>query len=541
MLKKTTIRTRLLMLVTIPLVILVSVIASALNNARKINYELNSLYVDRMKPISQLKIISDSYAVKMVDTLHKYRSGALDLVRLHEEFDLAQKKEAAAWKDYTSTAMTNQERKLVSEANQARSRVSILIAKLLQEADTGKLIDEEPRVFIQRLYDEFDPLGSILSNLIELQLKEGAILHKKSIRQYESMHITFLVTGILALVFVIFAAIIICLSILRPLSDLRSVITQVQQKSDLTLRAQVPGKDEVSQTAHAFNKMVEHQQGLIIHLIDTSVQMASASEEMSAISAQVSHAATQQGDQTNMVATAVHEMSMAVQEVANNTMNASRSAFDANQQAREGGRLVHDSISSIQGVSDSVSIAEEVIDALHSQSEEISQVLGVIQSIAAKTNLLALNAAIEAARAGEAGRGFAVVADEVRSLATSTQDATESIRKMIQSLQDGARSAVSAVHESRAQVSSCVKLINNAGEALNYISRSVEKIADGNQQISTATEEQTCVASEISQNIIHLNSSISEIVVGAQQSMAASQELSVMAHALKDQTQQFKT
>lgn len=541
MLRKTSIRVRLLALAILPLMVLIAVIGAAINNTSRINDNMDRLFIDRMKPISQLKIISDSYAVSMVDTLHKYRAGVFDLARLHQEFDLAQKREMSAWKDYASTVMTQQESQYVKEAERARGLASALVTQLLQEADAGKLRGEESYAFIHRLYDTFDPLGTSISNLIDLQLKEGASLYAASTYQYESMRATFLIIGAAALILVMVAATIICFSILHPLSDLRSVITKVQENSNLTLRARVMGRDEVSQTAHAFNMMVEHQQGLIIHLIDTSVQMASASEEMSSISAQVSHTAIQQGDQTHMVATAVHEMSMAVQEVANNALNASRSASNANQQAHEGSGLVNASIGSIQCVYESVGKAGEVIDSLHSESEQISQVLSVIQSIAAKTNLLALNAAIEAARAGEAGRGFAVVADEVRSLASSTQDATESIRTMVQSLQDGARMAVSAMNDSREQVNACVKHVNEAGEALNEITRSVETIAAGNEQISTATEEQTSVADEISQNISRLNSSISEVVIGAQQSMTASQELALMASALKDQTQRFKT
>ncbi|MDO9345448.1 MAG: methyl-accepting chemotaxis protein [Pseudomonas sp.] len=168
---------------------------------------------------------------------------------------------------------------------------------------------------------------------------------------------------------------------------------------------------------------------------------------------------------------------MAVQEIAKNSLAASRGASLANQQAAQGSRLVQTSINFIQEVSEPVVRAGKVINSLHSKSEEIGEVLGVIQSIAAKTNLLASNATIEAARAGEAGRGFAVVADEVRALASSTQDATESIHAMVQSLQDGARSAVTNVHDSREQVDFCVKQFDEAGAALNEITKSVEIIS----------------------------------------------------------------
>jgi methyl-accepting chemotaxis protein len=261
---------------------------------------------------------------------------------------------------------------------------------------------------------------------------------------------------------------------------------------------------------------------------------------MSAISAQVSQAATAQGDQTSMVATAVHQMSVAVQEVARNAQATASNAADANKEARQGSELVQSNLTSIQGLSTSVEKAGEVIDTLHSQSDEISKVLGVIQSIAEQTNLLALNAAIEAARAGEAGRGFAVVADEVRSLASNTQKATESIRSMIDALQGGARSAVSAMQLSREQAQNSVSRAREAGEVLNHIALAIEGIADGNVQISAATEQQTAVANEISENISSLNDSIGDVVNGAEQSSIASRDLAQLATGLQQQIQRFR-
>jgi methyl-accepting chemotaxis protein len=168
-------------------------------------------------------------------------------------------------------------------------------------------------------------------------------------------------------------------------------------------------------------------------------------------------------------------------------------------------------------------------------------VLAVIQNIAEQTNLLALNAAIEAARAGAAGRGFAVVADEVRSLASSTQKATELIRNMIDALQDGARQAVGAMQRSREQAGESVDHARRSGEVLLHIASAVDGIADGNVQISTATEEQTAVANEISQNITSLNDSIQEVVSGAHQSSAASRELAQLASGLQQQVERFRT
>ena len=539
MLANTMIRTRLALLVIAPLLVLTAVIVIASLDAQRINNNLDHLFNDRMKPISQLKVVSDSYAVSIVDTLHKYRAGIFDEPRLHREFDAALQRGNQAWDEYRTTRLTDHERQLVGQVDSALATVRNTSLEFIRDADSGKLRAMDVQQFNSSLYGAFDPLGARLSELIELQLSEGQALYVASEAQYRSVVKTFLLIGAGALVALLAAALLISLSIIRPLSGLRTLIMQVQQNSNLTLRAEVAGQDEVSDTARAFNALIEHQHSLILELAATASQLSSASEEMSAISAQVSHTATMQGDQTHMVAAAVHEMSVAVQEVANNALATAASAADTNRRAGHGSALVHASVESIQGVSLSVATAAEVIDSLHVKSEEISKVLGVIQSIAAQTNLLALNAAIEAARAGEAGRGFAVVADEVRGLASNTQTATETIRSMIEALQQGARAAVDAMHQSRAQVQACVQQSREAGDALNYITDAIELIASGNEQVSTATEEQTSVANEISENVSQLNSSIAEVVNGAQHSLSASRDLAQMASRLQQQAQRF--
>ncbi len=540
MLAQLTVRTRLLLLAVVPLLMLIVVIGMALSNASKINDSFHELYTERMQPISQVKVVSDAYAVAVVDALHKYRAGVFDESALRKAFSEARSRGDKAWAEYIATRLTNGESSRVERTKPHLLRVQQLADQYLGQISNGQLLAAEAGPFNRTLYDTFDPLGGELEGLISLQLSEGERLNAETTAQYQSMRTTFLLIGALALVLVLVAALLISLSIIRPLAGLRSLISEVQQSSNLTLRADASGCDEVSDTARAFNTMLEHQQALIRHLAGTATQLAAASEEMSVISAQVSQAATAQGDQTSMVATAVHQMSVAVQEVARNAQSTASNAADANKEARQGSELVQSNLKSIQGLSTSVEKAGEVIDTLHSQSDEISKVLGVIQSIAEQTNLLALNAAIEAARAGEAGRGFAVVADEVRSLASNTQKATESIRSMIDALQGGARSAVSAMQLSREQAQSSVSHAREAGEVLNHIAHAIEGIADGNVQISAATEEQTAVANEIGQNISSLNDSIGEVVNGAQQSSIASRDLAQLATGLQQQIQRFR-
>jgi len=540
MLALLTVRTRLLILALVPLLMLLAVISLALSNASRLNGSFQELFSERMQPISQLKIISDAYAVSIVDASHKYRAGVFDEATFRQNFRDARQRIEENWKAYASTKKTGDEKARVQRIESMFGQVNQLTEELLSEVDNGKLRAQEPKAFNERLYGVVDPLSGELEMLIKLQLDEGVKLNKQAQEQYAVIKNSFLLIGGVALILVLGAATVISLSIIRPLRGLGQVIGEVQRSSDLTLRATVEGSDELSVTARAFNTMLEHLQGLIRHLRDAATQMAAASEEMSSISNQVSHTATGQSQQTSMVATAVHEMSAAVQEVAGNALGTANTASAASKEARQGSALVQANLQGIERLSQSVQQAADVIDRLHTQSDEIGNVLGVIQSIAEQTNLLALNAAIEAARAGEAGRGFAVVADEVRSLASNTQKATESIRGMIDALQSGAKQAVSAMQQSREQAKTSVEHARQSGEVLEHIASAIEGIADGNAQISTATEEQTAVANEISENISSLNDSIREVVNGAEQSSLASRDLAQLASGLQQQVGRFK-
>ncbi|HDL6345588.1 TPA: methyl-accepting chemotaxis protein [Pseudomonas aeruginosa] len=533
MLTGVTVRIRLLVLALLPLTMLVTVIAMALANASRLDASFQDLFNNRMKPISQLKIVADAVAVSVVDALHKYRAGVFDEERLQQELSGALSRIEKSWADYSADHRTAAEKEIIESLVPTLERVKRMTLAYGEQARAGSLRNVEAGTFNREMYGAFDPLGTALSTLIDLQLSEGAKLNEQMEKRYDSMRTTFLLIGAAALVLIVAAAWFISLSIMRPLSDLRGVIRRVQDSSNLTLRADARGRDEVSDTARAFNMMLESQQALLRHLAETARKLTITSDEMSAISNQVSHVATSQGDQTDMVATAVHQMSMAVQDVARNAQAAAASAESANSEAHTGTGLVHANLDAIQGLSVMVGEAGAVIDTLRNKTEEISTVLEVIQNIAQQTNLLALNAAIEAARAGEA------VADEVRSLATNTHKATETIREMIEALQAGASSAVSVMQQSREQAQVSVQRAHEAGKALGLIAQAVEGIAQSNAQISTATEEQTATASEVSQNIDSLNASIGEVAEGAVKTSTSSVELAKLANGLEQQIQRF--
>ena len=202
--------------------------------------------------------------------------------------------------------------------------------------------------------------------------------------------------------------------------------------------------------------------------------------------------------------------------------------------------ISHDNKHTIEQLASEVDEASRVINKLHQDSASIGGILDVIRGIAEQTNLLALNAAIEAARAGEQGRGFAVVADEVRSLASKTQESTQEIQSMIESLQAGAEEAVNAMSKGKHQAVSCVEQSDLANEALNSITLAVSQAHDVSEEISNAANEQQQVAQEISERLESIVAIAEQTAEGANQTSISSAEVAKLAEELRQSVEQFK-
>ncbi|WP_421666815.1 methyl-accepting chemotaxis protein [Pseudomonas lundensis] len=278
----------------------------------------------------------------------------------------------------------------------------------------------------------------------------------------------------------------------------------------------------------------------IERISESSNMLASASEELHAVTEDTNRGLNQQSAEIDQAATAVNEMTAAVEEVARNAVNTADDSKAADKSTYQGREKVSQALGSINKLVGNISDTSSEVKILAQSAGEISQVLVVIRSIAEQTNLLALNAAIEAARAGDAGRGFAVVADEVRALAHRTQQSTAEIEQMIEGIQSGTGRAVDAMNESQDRANGTLVVAREANDALEVISEAITSINQKNLVIASASEEQAQVAREVDRNLVNIRDLSMQTSAAANQTNAASQELSRLAVDLHSMVSKFR-
>ncbi|VAW93355.1 Methyl-accepting chemotaxis sensor/transducer protein, partial [hydrothermal vent metagenome] len=330
------------------------------------------------------------------------------------------------------------------------------------------------------------------------------------------------------------------LSVHKSVQHMHNASQQLAE-GDLTARAQVSSHDEMGDIANSFNKMAERFSDTVQSIMASSAQLASAGEEMSAITLQTGKGIQETHSQADQLSTAMNEMTATVQVVAQHALDAANAATTANNESSQGRQIVNNAVDTINTLAEAIGHAGDAIQRVEADSDRIGTVLDVIRGIAEQTNLLALNAAIEAARAGEQGRGFAVVADEVRTLAGRTQESTQEIQEMIESLQAGSKEAVQLMEQSRKQTQTGVEQTARAGDALSTIADEVERINDMNTQIASAAKEQSAVAEEINRNVVSISQVADESAQGAEQTTRTSEELANLATDLQQVIAKFKT
>jgi len=399
-------------------------------------------------------------------------------------------------------------------------------------------IDEMRTLINTRIKDGTDQMGEQLNRLVTYNIEGAKAAGHVAEDNYNTAVNGIIGVSVVAALMTVLLAWLLTRSIVTPLN--RAVqAAETIAGGNLTKAIEVDGKDEPARLLGALSTMQGNLRKTIEQIAGSATQLGAAAEELSAVTEEASRGLQQQNNEIEQAATAVNEMTAAVEEVARNAVSTSEASNQSTQAAREGRDRVVETVDAIQTMTHDVQNTSLMIEGLATQGRDIGKVLDVIRAIAEQTNLLALNAAIEAARAGEAGRGFAVVADEVRALAHRTAQSTQEIEKMVAGIQNGTGEAVSSMQQSNQRTQSTLEMARAAGIALEQITQSIHLINERNLVIASASEEQAQVSREVDRNLVNIRDLATQSAAGANQTSAASHELSRLAVDLNAMVARF--
>lgn len=385
-------------------------------------------------------------------------------------------------------------------------------------------------------------LNTLMTESNDLQSAVQGIAEDTRVSVTDAISTSSWLNGIITIVSIALAVLIswyTVRSISQPLSRVNHMLN-IMADGNLTERVDYNAQDEFGELASNTNKLTGNLRKLIEGIANRATQLATAAEQSSNVSDETTNAIDEQRRQIEQVATATQEMNSTASEMADGAEQALREIQHSDDEAKRVREISDKNRSTIEGLAREIQSASEVIDQLSENSKNIGGILDVIRGIADQTNLLALNAAIEAARAGEQGRGFAVVADEVRTLASRTQESTEEIQDMIESLQNDSQRAVTVMNKGREQAELSVQQSDEAAQALQSITESVHQASDSSNHIANAAKEQSSTAHDISERLESIVSIAEQTASGSKQTAQASNEVAKLADELQDSIKSFR-
>jgi methyl-accepting chemotaxis protein len=345
---------------------------------------------------------------------------------------------------------------------------------------------------------------------------------------------TSLIIAAMTSVFLILIIFMVTGSISKPIRRLVSIVKDIAQgEGDLTRRLDMDGDDEICELAHWLNVFMDRLHDIIVQVRLNAVEVAKVTDVVNSESSSISTSTEEQNSQTSAVAMSVQEIATAIGNDLKNAHETSEIVERATADAQKGSEAMKTTRQGIEDVVSSATKTGEIVGSLSARTDQIDEIVGMIDEIADQTNLLALNAAIEAARAGEQGRGFAVVADEVQKLAERTTKATKEIADTIRAIQDDTKEVSQSMTKSNAQLDDARQAVVETERILSEIVGSIAHVMERIRQIVASAEQQRTGAEEISTNVEAINTV-------TEKTAQASEQMSMNAEQLKTQTETLK-
>ncbi|RYU67429.1 methyl-accepting chemotaxis protein [Aliivibrio finisterrensis] len=426
--------------------------------------------------------------------------------------------------------LENEEAKnILASAFKSQSEMNVVLWNATDEINKNKkALIELGNIIYQELNDE----------RVRLTKMNGSISEDNMALISESQ--TLLLTALTVTVIIsLIIGVVIAQVVTKPILVLQEQMSDISNGRLDSLNNQ-SSDNEIGELCKNTDSTVVRLQDMISSLRNVGEEVSSSSTELAAIMVQSEANASDQKSQVDLIATAITELAASANQVDASANQADIKAKEVLGMSRDGSKSAAEGVKLSQDLAIQMDETSSEVMILKDQTDRISEVITVIDSISEQTNLLALNAAIEAARAGESGRGFAVVADEVRVLAAKTQQSTQNIQDIINNLQQKSLTVVDSVNQSINMIHKTAQMSLDTNNQLLSISDSIELISQTNAEMATAANEQSRAIESISENVNVITESINQNVEGIKESAQASQHLSELSENQREQLLFFK-
>ena len=372
----------------------------------------------------------------------------------------------------------------------------------------------------------------------------GSLARTEGSAGLASMEMAFALLGIILVVFVIIIVLIYRASnssvseSTRQNEDNQAAILQLLDEladlADGDLRVQATVTESFTGAiADSINFSIDQMRELVSKINETSAKVSNAADQTQSSVSALSEASQRQADEIADVSEAVNEMAVSIDMVSSNAAESSSVAERSVDIASKGAVVVQNTIDGMDNIRGQIQETAKRIKRLGESSQEIGDIVALINDIADQTNILSLNAAIQASMAGDAGKGFAVVADEVQRLAERSGAAAKQISALVKTIQGNTNEAVTSMEQTTAEVVQGTRLAQDAGVALGEIESVSKSLAEIIENISGAARQQAASAGKISNTMNSIQETTTATTDGTKETATAVGNLAEMANELR--------
>lgn len=323
-------------------------------------------------------------------------------------------------------------------------------------------------------------------------------------------------------------------AILRLMNEMGSLA-----EGDLTVKVTVT-EDITGSIADLVNYVVESLRDLVTKINKTAQEVEASAQEIRATTTQLAESSSLQAVQVSGATDTIRNMSQSFDQMAKRSLESADVAQRSVEIANTGANKVQETIAGMDTIRGQIQETSKRIKRLGESSQEIGDIVELINGLAEQTNILALNAAIQAASAGGAGRGFAVVADEVQSLAERAANATRQIETLVETIQGDTAAAVSSMESTTSEVVQGARLAEDAGDALERIEQVSKDLSALIQSVATEAQSQSSVATEVTSMMTGIRDVSIQSAEGTTRTAESVGHLAELVSKLRESVADFK-